>query len=410
MKFSKLRQLLLVSAIGLVVATLFSGCQLVTIDYLFVTTAGSKIGSNGSACAAGEIETFAVDSESGAIRTAASPVCSGGTTPVALAISPGYQNLYTANQVDMNVVHFSVGDNGVLTKKDTLALATAPASLAVSPDGNTLYAVSGTTSATLSAVTLSSGALGSISNQVSLTLPGANAADEIVPTGVTVLANGDAVYVTAYDLSSYNPGGTTTSTAVPGWVFGFAIGSGGALTPTPGSPYQAGVKPSALVADPTNRFVYVTDFASNQIIGFGIYTGSQLSFLQNGPYKSGGEPSSIAVDPRGKFLYVSNALDSSVTAYVIDLASGTPSAAINTTGSQLNSTDTQPVAVAVDPALGRFVYTANYLGNSVSGFSLNPISGTLKQTQATPYPLNADKPTAVVMVPHGNHSTQTVTP
>ena len=33
MKFSKLRQLLLVSAIGLVVATIFSGCQLVTIDY-----------------------------------------------------------------------------------------------------------------------------------------------------------------------------------------------------------------------------------------------------------------------------------------------------------------------------------------------------------------------------------------
>ena len=46
MKFSKLRQLLLVSAIGLVVATLFSACQLVTIDYLYVATSGSAI--NGS--------------------------------------------------------------------------------------------------------------------------------------------------------------------------------------------------------------------------------------------------------------------------------------------------------------------------------------------------------------------------
>jgi len=43
MKFSKLRQLLLVSAIGLVVAALFSGCQLVTIDYLFVATGASTI-------------------------------------------------------------------------------------------------------------------------------------------------------------------------------------------------------------------------------------------------------------------------------------------------------------------------------------------------------------------------------
>ena len=44
MKFSRLRQLMLVSAIGLVMATLFSGCQLVTIDYVFVATSESQIG------------------------------------------------------------------------------------------------------------------------------------------------------------------------------------------------------------------------------------------------------------------------------------------------------------------------------------------------------------------------------
>lgn len=408
MKFSKLRQLMLVSAIGLVVAVLFSGCQLVTIDYLFVATSASTISGSTSTCPNGEIETYAVDSESGAIRSAAPQVCSGGTTPTALAVSPGYQNLYVANQVDMNIVHFVVATNGVLTSKDSVTLPTTPVSMAVSPDGNTLYVVSGTTSATLSAYSLSSGAIGSVESQVNLTLP-TNPTDMIVPTGVTVLASGNAVYVTAYDLSSYNPGGSTTSTAIPGWVFGFATGSGGALTPTAGSPYDAGVKPSGLVADPTNRFVYVTDFASNQLIGYGIYSGYSLSFLLNGPYKSGGEPSAISIDPRGKFIYVSNSLDSTVTAYVIDLPTGTPSTAVNTTGSQTNNTDTQPVAVAVDPALGRFVYTANYLGNSVSGFQLNPTSGTLKQTHATPYPVGIH-PTAVVLVPHGNHSTQTVTP
>lgn len=410
MKFSTLRQLLLVSAIGLAVATVISGCQLVTIDYVFVATQGSTIsGSKSSSCPNGEIEAFAVDSESGAIRSAAPQVCSGGTTPVALAVSPGYQNLYAANQVDMNIVHFAVAANGVLTKKDDVTLSTAPVAMTVSPDGNTLYAVSGSTSATLTAYTLSSGAIGSVANQVSLTLP-SYPGDAIVPTGVTVLASGSAVYVTAYDKSSYNPGGTTTSTAPPGWLFAFAIGSGGSLTPIAGSPYNAGVKPSGIAADPTNRFLYVTDFASNQLIGYGIYTGAQLSFLLNGPYKTGGEPSAISIDPRGKFIYVANELDGTVTAYVIDLSTGTPSAAVNTTGSQINTTDPQPVAVGVDPALGRFVYTANYLGNSVSGFQLNPISGTLKQTHATPYPLNGDKPTAIIIVPHGNHATETVNP
>jgi 6-phosphogluconolactonase len=230
-----------------------------------------------------------------------------------------------------------------------------------------------------------------------------------VPTNITVIKSGAAVYVTAFDLSSYNPGGITTSTASPGWVFGFATGSGGALTPTPGSPYGAGVKPTAVVADPTNRFVYVTDFASNQLIGYGIYNGYALSFLLNGPYKSGGQPTSIAIDPRGKFIYVANSLDSTVGAFVIDLPTGTPSAAVNTTGNQANATDTQPVSIGVDPALGRYVYTANFLGNSISGFRLDPTAGTLKQTQATPYPVGIH-PTAVALVPHGNHSTQTVTP
>ncbi len=407
MKFSKLRQLLLVSAIGLGVATLFSGCQLVTIDYLFVATSASTI-SGKTACPNGEIETYAVDSQSGAIRSAQPQVCSGGTTPTALAISPGYGNLYVANQVDKNIVHFEIAANGVLTKKDSVTLATTPAAMAVASDGNTLYAVSGTSSATLSAYTLSSGAIGAAATQLNLKVPG-YPTDSVVPTGVTVLTNGSAVYVTAYDLSAYNPGGITTSTASPGWIFAFAAGSGGALTPAPGSPYNAGVKPSALVADPTNRYVYVTDFASNQLIGYGVYTGFALNFLQNGPYKTGGQPTSVFIDPRGKFIYVSNSLDSSVTAYVIDLPTGTPSTAVNSTGSATNSTDTQPVSVAVDPALGRYVYTANYLGNSVSGFRLDPTAGTLKQTQATPYPTGIH-PTAIVLAPHGNHSTQSITP
>ena len=409
MKFSKLRQLVLVSAIGLVAATLISGCQLVTIDYLFVATSSSTISGSSSTCPGGEIETYAVDSQSGAIRNGPPQVCSGGTTPTVLAVSPGFQNLYVANRVDMNIVHFSIAANGVLTNKDNVTLTAPVTAMAISPDGNTLYAVSGTTNATLSVFPISSGALASApSTQISLTIPD-HPADLVVPTGVSVLSNGGAVYVTAYDASAYNPGGAITSTASPGWLYGFAIGSGNALTPTPNSPYNAGVKPSGVAADPLNSYIYVSDFASNQLIGYGVYSGFALNFLLNGPYKSGGQPSAITVDPRGRFLYLSNSLDSTVGAYVIDIQTGTPSAAVNTTGSQSNITDAQPVAIAVDPALGRFVYTANYLGNSISGFRLDPVAGTLKPTQATPYPVGIH-PAAVALVPHGNHSLQVVTP
>jgi 6-phosphogluconolactonase len=409
MKFRKLRQLAVVSGIGLGVATLFSGCQLVTIDYLFVATSASTVSGSSTTCPGGEIETYAIDSQSGAIRNGAPAVCSGGTTPTVLAISPGYQNLYVANQADKNIVHFSVAANGVLSKKDTATLTDPVTAMTVSPDGNSLYVLSGTSAATLSVFGLSSGALGSApESQAALTIPG-NATDLVVPTAITVLPSGKAVYATAYDKSSYNPGGTTTSSANPGWLYGFAVGSGGALTPTPGSPYNAGVKPSGIAAEATNSYLYVTDFASNQMIGYGVYSGFAVNFLLNGPYRSGGQPTAVAIDPRGRFIYISNSLDSTVGAYVIDLQTGTPSSAVNTTGSQASSTDTQPVAIAVDPALGRFVYTANYLGNSISGFRLDPTAGTLKANQASPYPTGIH-PAAVALAPHGNHSTQVVTP
>ena len=421
MKFTKLSQLLLVSSIGLLVATFFSACAITTIDYLFVAcSAGSGTSS------AGQIETYAVDSQSGALRNGAPAVSSGGVNPVSMAVSSDYANLYVANAGNSAIVHFAIGINGVLTSKDSVTLATTPIAMTVNTAGTYLYVVSCTPasntayptlrctggSATLTEYPLSSGAIGSVASTQTLSLYGSYAkysGDIIVPTGVTVLESNAAVYVSAYDQSAYNPNGTTASTANPGWLFGFMIGSGGALTPL-ANPYEAGIKPTALDATPVNEYLYVTDYASNQLVVYAILDGgSTLNFLPSGPFRTGNEPSSITIDPRGLFIYVTNSLDSSVTPYEITLGTGIPTGSVNVRGSPIDSTDTQPVSVVVDAALGRFVYTANYLGNSVSGFRLNPTSGVLSATQASPYPTGAN-PTAVVTVPHGNYSTQSVTP
>jgi 6-phosphogluconolactonase (cycloisomerase 2 family) len=430
MKFSKLSQLFLVSSIGLLVATVFTACAITTIDYVFVANSAGTGTSND-----GQIETYAADSQSGALRTAGTAVSSGGVNPVAMAVTTDYANLYVANSGSNNIVHFGIGIDGTLTAKDTLTLTGTPIRMAVNTAGTYLYVISCTPSPTLpctagtAALTeyaLTSGTIGSAASSKPLNLAnvssGAYASDNLVPTGITVLANngtsitGNAVFVTAYDQSAYNPGGTTTSTANPGWVFGFTIGSGGALTAvTSGnpaatvSPWEAGVKPTAIASDPTDRFVYVTDYAQDQLIGYTIIDGTVLSFLPTGPFRTGNEPSAVIVDPRGLFIYVTNSLDSTVSPYEITLATGTPTGAVNATGSGSNSTDTQPVAIVIDPALGRFVYTANFLGNSISGFRADPTSGALTATQATPYP-TGEKPTAIVSVPHGNYSTQSVTP
>jgi 6-phosphogluconolactonase len=410
MKFSKPSQLFLVSRIflialvGLFMAAALTSCEITTIDYLFVASSqGSGTGSPG------QIQTYDVDSHSGAVRAGQPTVLSGGINPVSMAVTHDTQNLYVANQDSSSVVHFDLSGIGILTQKDSVTLSAPPVFLTDNIADTYLYVVSGTSSATLSAYPLSSGVIGSAVADINLSLPGSYAGDTLIPTGVAVLANNNTVYVTVYDQSAYNPGGAVTSLANPGWVFGFNVGSGGALTPVSGSPWQAGVKPSAITSDPTNRFVYVTDFASNELIGYTIQSTGALNFMVNGPFKTGNEPAAVVVDQRGLYIYVANMLDSTVSAYVISLSTGTPSAAVNVTGSATNNTDTAPDSILVDAALGRYVYTANRLGNSVSGFQLNPNTGALAPTQATPYPTGF-QPTALASINHGSHAEQSVTP
>jgi 6-phosphogluconolactonase (cycloisomerase 2 family) len=403
MKFSKLSQLALVSAIGLIVASFLTACELVTIDFVYVAaSAGASAGS------AGQIYGYAVDAQSGAIRSAVAAISSGGTNPVAMAMTSDYNNIYVANQGNKTVEHFTTSDSGTLTVKDSITLANAPVSMAVNSANTYLYVISGTTSATLTEYPLSSGTIGTATSSVSLTLPG-YPTDTILATGVIVLANNGGVYVTAYDQSAYNPGGTTTSNANPGWIFGYSVGTSGALTTVSGSPYQAGVKPSALATEPTSRFIFVTDYASNELIGYSVLSTNVLSSMINGPFKTGNEPTSITIDPRGIYMYVTNSLDSTLSSYSIALPTGTPSTIVGSGATAGNTTDTDPVSVTVEPSLGRFVYTANRLGNSISGFKLNPDTGALATTLATPYPTGA-YPMAVLAVPHGNHATQSITP
>ncbi len=63
------------------------------------------------------------------------------------------------------------------------------------------------------------------------------------------------------------------------------------------------------------------------------------------------------------------------------------------------ATGLQPVAIGIDPSTNHFLYTANFLGNNVSGFELSLTDGSLLDSQLSPYPSN-DNPTAVAAIPH----------
>jgi hypothetical protein len=52
-------------------------------------------------------------------------------------------------------------------------------------------------------------------------------------------------------------------------VSAYSIGSSGALTPIPGSPFAAGFNPSSVAVDPMGRFAYVANSDSSNFPGSG---------------------------------------------------------------------------------------------------------------------------------------------
>jgi 6-phosphogluconolactonase len=407
MKFNKSSQLLLVGAASLLAASLVTACsqltQTLTVDFVYVASAKAAGANN-----YGEINVFEVNSESGRMRQIpTSPFPSQGRNPVAEAVSADYGSLFVVNRDDNTIVQFGIGTDGKLYPYNTvntpgifpLAIAVNKANLFIVdlyqplPLCSDAEPCSGSIGVFPLGPPAGSGSPVTVGTPVTnpvvsaqywpLTLTGASASDVIVPTAVDVLASGAYVYVAAYD-SSVTPN--------VGYVFGFSVGSSGALTPLPGSPFAAGVKPSAIASNSTSANVYVTDFSSGNVRGYAVASTGALTALGGSPFRAGNQPSAIVVDTAYAFAYVANSQDSNVTAYSIS-----SSGALSSVGTY--ATGLQPVAIGIDPSTEHFLYTLNFLDDSVSGFELSATAGTLLQSQDSPFQCN-DNPTAVAAIPH----------
>lgn len=322
MKFGKIgtvgtfRNALLVSAAALLVATLFTACGTLTVGFLYVSTTRQT---------PGQIEVYEVNSESGVLRTIpTSPFPSGGRDPISEAVSPDYKWLYAANQDDNNIVEFGIGNDGKLYPQNTVNIPGAfPVSIAVNAAGTYLYAVD--TLSPVAGCTLANpcpGALsvfpinsdGSLGNPVAnnnqypnywpLLLAPTNTTSVLTPTAVNVLANGDSVYVTAYN-----------AVTNAGYLFAYSVNGDGTLSQLNGSvPLSLGSEPVAMASDTGSAYLYVADKLKNKISSFQVGSGGALTLV--GTTATGNLPMALALF-NDKFLYVANSLDSTVTGYTI---------------------------------------------------------------------------------------------
>jgi 6-phosphogluconolactonase len=298
-----------------------------------------------------------------------------GSTPTAIAIDQAGAFLYVTFQ-------YQVGPNG-----QQLYSPASPG-----PGGVTIFPVSG------------DGSLGTPSTVNVGNNPVGVVVSNIPPNGNL----GRFVYVIDQE----------TTTSPKAQVLGFSQNATtGALTPTPGTiittdstgrtvatGYGAGTKPSAIAVDPSSRWVYITDEATNQLYGNNLNNDGSLTAMTNSPFPTGIFPVGVTIDPRGKFLYVANFSSGTVGAYALDVNTGTPTGSV---GSASTATGTGPTCVAIEPALGIYLYTSNNLEGDVSAMQLDPHNGGLKQVQNTPFPSGA-LPTCAVAVANGSHPTQII--
>jgi YD repeat-containing protein len=162
-------------------------------------------------------------------------------------------------------------------------------------------------------------------------------------------------------------------------IYGYSIDSHtGTLTPMTGSPF--GAEYSWVTVDPAGRFVFATDSAASEVWSYTIGSGGALSPVPGTPVPAGRGPRSVTVDPLGKFAYVLNGEEGSISPFAIDAVSG----ALAPIGGPPVAMGDSPHAVAIDPT-GKFLYAANSASNSISAYAIDSGTGTLTPVNGSPF-------------------------
>jgi 6-phosphogluconolactonase (cycloisomerase 2 family) len=248
----------------------------------------------------------------GSLKTPSTGSQPAGVFAPALAVSPDGQWLIaldgTTQQIDIFQINASTGALTSVQKPATYSITSGtwqPSDVRVSPDGTLIFAALGTAGDVVFTFNTTTGvATGP------LTLSTGNAATG--DYGLAVSPKTTYLYIAR--------SGTNGGVAV------FSIGSGGSLTSVTGSPFAAGSGTFSVALDSTGTYVYAANRTDGTISGYTIVPGTttaalSLTQLSGSPYTSGTTVQSIGIDATNKYLLaaaVGGAPD--LTMYSFDVA------------------------------------------------------------------------------------------
>jgi 6-phosphogluconolactonase (cycloisomerase 2 family) len=265
--------------------------------------------------------------------------------PISVAFSPDGESVYVGNSGALSgdpddeqgsISQYDVAADGELSPKSpasVISCGSTAGPIAVSPDGQSLYAPTGSDCTRIYQYDIDPG------GELSPKSPAfADVDDNADPYGVVVSPDGQSVYV-----------------ASSRRVYQYDVGSGGELSPK-SPPWLATANQSFEVAvTPDGRSVYVTIQYGNSIAQYDVGASGELSPKSPPRVATGGQPRHLAVSPDGKSAYVANGATDNVSQYDIDPVSGELSAKSPATV----AAGDVPNGIEVSPD-GDSVYVTNY--------------------------------------------------
>jgi 6-phosphogluconolactonase (cycloisomerase 2 family) len=242
-----------------------------------------------------DVSVFSIDPATGALTLvpgAPFPISGGSGAGISLGVTPDNQFLFASSSGSNNITIFNIAANGPLTPiaGSPFPLPGIPDGIKVSPDGKFLAVALISLDAVGMYTIAANGALTAVPGS-----PFAAAAFGSV-AGVEINCAGSLLF-----------GGEANLTGTH--IDVFSIGSNGALSPIPGSPFDnqgTGVNSNVVVLSPSDRHLFVSNQSSSTISVFDVASDGALSLVPGSPFADPSNiPEMMATNEAGTLLYVS---------------------------------------------------------------------------------------------------------
>jgi 6-phosphogluconolactonase (cycloisomerase 2 family) len=162
------------------------------------------------------------------------------------------------------------------------------------------------------------------------------------------------------------------------------------------------------------QFVYVTGQGTNEAFEFRVQSNGALVPLGTPNFPVGSNPSALRPHTSGDFLYITDFAGNDVTLLDINASTGNLSVPVSisivnpTNPTNIFATDKGPVSLVMSPT-APFLFTANQTASNVTAYTVDPGTGSLQVIQPTqttpgsPFPIvPASHPSAMAISPKGD--------